>query len=379
MSGRVFINKIEKFLPNEPVSNDEMEQILGKINHTPSKSRRIILRNNGIRTRYYALDNQQRVTHNNAELTALAIQSLTGSDFSLNDIEVLSCGTSTPDLLLPSHAAMVHGLLKNRSVELNSASGVCCSGMNALKYGYLSVKSGNSKNAVCTGSERVSTWMMSDKFEAEIANLESLEQQPILSFKKDFLRWMLSDGAGAVLLENEAKGTLSLEIMWMENYSYAHELETCMYAGGEKQQDGSVKAWSEYSVDEWRNESVFSLKQDVKILDEFILKKGVESMRDAMEKHAITPDSITYFLPHISSVYFKDKLYAEFKEAGLEIAGTKWFLNLPEVGNVGAASIYLMLEELYHGGKLKKGDTVMLSVPESGRFSYAYAFLKVVS
>ncbi len=379
MSGRVFINKIEKFLPNEPVSNEEMEQILGEINQQPSKSRRIILRNNGIRTRYYALDKQQRITHNNAELTALAIQNLTGSDFSLNDIEVLSCGTSTPDLLLPSHAAMVHGLLKNKSVELNSASGVCCSGMNALKYGYLSVKSGNSVNAVCTGSERVSTWMMADKFEAEIANLEALEQQPILAFKKDFLRWMLSDGAGAVLLENEPKGALSLEILWMENYSYAHELETCMYAGGEKISDGSVKAWSEYSVDEWRNESVFSLKQDVKILDEFILKKGVESMRDAMVKHGISPDNITYFLPHISSVYFKDKLYAEFKEAGLEIAKSKWFLNLPEVGNVGAASIYLMLEELYHGGRLKASDTVMLSVPESGRFSYAYAFLKVVS
>lgn len=379
MSGRVFINKIEKFLPNEPVSNEEMEQILGEINQKPSKSRRIILRNNGIRTRYYALDKQQRITHNNAELTALAIQNLTGSDFSLNDIEVLSCGTSTPDLLLPSHAAMVHGLLKNKSVELNSASGVCCSGMNALKYGYLSVKSGNSVNAVCTGSERVSTWMMADKFEAEIANLEALEQQPILAFKKDFLRWMLSDGAGAVLLENEPKGVLSLEILWMENYSYAHELETCMYAGGEKISDGSVKAWSEYSVNEWRNESVFSLKQDVKILDEFILKKGVESMRDAMVKHGISPDNITYFLPHISSVYFKDKLYAEFKEAGLEIAKSKWFLNLPEVGNVGAASIYLMLEELYHGGRLKTGDTVMLSVPESGRFSYAYAFLKVVS
>jgi len=379
MSGRVFINKIEKFLPNEPVSNDEMEQILGEINHKPSKSRRIILRNNGIKTRYYALDKQQRITHNNAELTALAVRSLTDADFTLNDIEVLSCGTSTPDLLLPSHAAMVHGLLQNRSVELNSASGVCCSGMNALKYGYLSVKSGNSKNAVCTGSERVSTWMMADKFEAEIANLEALEQQPILAFKKDFLRWMLSDGAGAILLENEAKGSLSLEVLWMENYSYAHELETCMYAGGEKQQDGSVKAWSEYSVDEWRNESVFSLKQDVKILDEFILKKGVESMRDAMLKHNITPRDITYFLPHISSVYFKDKLYAEFKEAGLEIASDKWFLNLPDVGNVGAASIYLMLEELFHSGRLKTGDTVMLSVPESGRFSYAYAFLKVVS
>lgn len=378
MSARVYINKIEKYLPNEPVSNDEMEDILGKINDTPSKSRRLILRNNGIQTRYYALDAQQNVTHNNAELTANAVKKLVDDTFSLNEIDVLSCGTSTPDLLLPSHAAMVHGLLKNKSVDLNSASGVCCSGMSALKYGFLNVKAGTAKNAVCTGSERVSTWMMANKFEAEIANLEALEAQPILAFKKDFLRWMLSDGAGAMLLENEPKGALSLEMLWMENYSFAHELETCMYAGGDKQADGSVKGWSEYSVNEWQTESVFSLKQDVKILDEFILKKGVESMGDAMSKHQLKPEEITYFLPHISSVFFKDKLYEEFKNAGLEIAKDKWFLNLPKVGNVGAASIYLMLEELYHSNTLKSGDTIMLSVPESGRFSYAYAFLKVV-
>ncbi len=86
MSSKVYINKVEKFLPNNPVSNDEMEDILGKINHTPSKSRRLILRNNGIQTRYYALDNQQKITHNNAELTALAINKLVADDFSLNDI-----------------------------------------------------------------------------------------------------------------------------------------------------------------------------------------------------------------------------------------------------------------------------------------------------
>src|SRR5690606_19787939 len=238
MSSKVYINKVEKFLPNNPVSNDEMEDILGKINHTPSKSRRLILRNNGIQTRYYALDNQQKITHNNAELTALAINKLVADDFSLNDIDILSCGTSTPDVLLPSHAAMVHGLLKNKSVELNSSSGVCCSGMNALKYGFLAIKAETANNAVCTGSERVSTWMMANKFEAEIANLEALEEQPILAFKKDFLRWMLSDGAGAMLLENQPKGSLPIEILWMENYSYAHELETCMYAGGEKMEDG---------------------------------------------------------------------------------------------------------------------------------------------
>src|SRR5690606_39891521 len=99
-----------------------------------------------------------------------------------------------------------------------------------------------------------------------------------------------------------------------------------------------MRPWSEDGGSEWQTESVFSLKQDVKILDECILKKGVESMGDAMKKYQISPENITYFLPHISSVFFKDKLYNEFKHAGLEIAKDKWFINLPKVGNVGAAS-----------------------------------------
>jgi len=104
MSSKVYINKVEKFLPNNPVSNDEMEAILGKINHTPSKSRRLILRNNGIQTRYYALDAQQNVTHNNTELTANSVKKLVKNTFSLNEIDVLSCSVSTFDVLLPSYA-----------------------------------------------------------------------------------------------------------------------------------------------------------------------------------------------------------------------------------------------------------------------------------
>src|SRR5687768_10551243 len=115
MSAKVYINKIDKFLPKNPVANDEQEQIIGELNNKPSKSRRTIFRNNGIQTRYYALDNQHNGTHNNAQLTALAIKKLLADDFALNDIDILSCGTSTPDVLLASHAAMVHGLLKHKS------------------------------------------------------------------------------------------------------------------------------------------------------------------------------------------------------------------------------------------------------------------------
>lgn len=377
MLKEVYITRTAAYLPNEAVSNDEMENFLGRINGKPSKARRIILRNNGIISRYYSINKNQEITHSNADLTHMAIAQLFDKDFTTRDLEVLSCGTSTPDQFLPSHAAMVHGLLKNQSVELNSSSGVCCSGMNALKFGFMSVRSGNSNNAICTGSERVSTWMLAERFQKEIENLEGLEEQPIIAFKKDFLRWMLSDGAGAFLLEDAPRGALSLKIEWMESYSYAHELETCMYAGGEKREDGSIKPWSDYTSEEWLKESVFSIKQDVKVLDQHILEKGAESMSEALKKHNVSASEIDYFLPHVSSHFFVDGLYEQLREKGIEVKKEKWFMNLKHVGNVGAGSIYLMLNELFRSEKLKKGQKVLLSVPESGRFSYAYAFLTV--
>lgn len=373
----VYITKSSKFLPNNPISNDEMENMLGLINDETSKARRIVLRNNGIKNRFYAIDENGNPTHSNADLTFLAIKGLFDDQFTSQNVELLSCGTSTPDLLLPSHAAMVHGLLQNRSAELNSSSGVCNAGMNALKFGYLSVKSGNTNNAICTGSERVSTWMLADKFENEIVNLKKLEEQPIVAFKKDFLRWMLSDGAGAFLLENQPSGNISLKIEWMEAFSYAYELETCMYAGGDKLADGSIKPWSDYKSSEWLSESVFAIKQDVKLLDAHILQKGALSMKAALDKNNIGADQVTYFLPHVSSHYFVKGLYNALKDQNIEIPMERWFMNLKHVGNVGSASIYLMLEELMNSGNLKKGDKILLSVPESGRFSYSYAYLTV--
>lgn len=379
MSNKVYITKSSKYLPNQPIGNEDMEKYLGEIDGRASKARRIVLRNNGITTRYYALDQHQNFTHTNAQLTKNAIEQLFDESFSRDQLEILSCGTSTPDQLLPSHAAMVHGLLKGKTVELNASTGICCSGMNALKFAFLAILSGQAENAISTGSECVSPWMIAERFEKEIQSLKELEEQPVLAFKKDFLRWMLSDGAGAFLLQNKPneKG-ISLQINWMDSVSYANELETCMYAGGEKLPDGSIKPWQHFSTDEWLKESIFSIKQDVKILDEYILKKGVESQLKVLEKRGVSVQDFDYFLPHISSYYFKEKLYQEFKDAGHEIPIQKWFLNLSKVGNVGAASIYVMVEELMNSGQLQKGERILLSVPESGRFSYAYAYLTVV-
>ncbi len=373
----VYINKIAKFLPNKPVSNDEMEDRLGIINGKTSKARRIVLRNNQIKTRYYAIDDKGNITHNNAQLTKEAVELLCDENFKKEDIEILSCGTSSPDQILPSHTSMVHGFLKNGNIEINSPSGACCSGMNALKYGFMAVKSGMSNNAVCAGSERTSSWMKSDIFETEVKHLAELEEKPILAFQKDFLRWMLSDGAGAVLLENKPKGDTPLRVEWIQGYSYASEIDACMYAGADKLENGFLKPWSEYPSNVWGEMSLFAMKQDTRLLGSHILVKGVESLKASIDKHGVKASEIDYYLPHISSYYFKEGLYKEMDKQGVHIPWEKWFLNLDKVGNIGAGSIYIMLEELVASGKLKKGDKILLSVPESARFSYMYSLLTV--
>ena len=109
----VFINDIAAFLPNDPVTNEQIEDVLGKINDIPSRTKRVMLRNNKIETRHYAIDRATgRLTHTNAQLTAESVKRLKPyENFVFDDIECLCCGTTTPDLLFPGHALMVLGEL----------------------------------------------------------------------------------------------------------------------------------------------------------------------------------------------------------------------------------------------------------------------------
>ena len=144
-----------------------------------------------------------------------------------------------------------------------------------------------------------------------------------------------------------------------------------------KKDDTTLSSYKDYPTDELISKSVLSIKQDVKILDENILGLGFVYLKQVMEEKNLPSSEVDFFLPHISSYYFEDKIESYLISSGIPIAKEKWFLNLNKMGNVGAASIYLMLEELFNSGKLKKGQKVLLAVPESSRFSYVFSLLTV--
>jgi len=380
MSNKVFITKAAKFLPNDPVSNDEMEDYLGLIKGKSSKSRRIVLRNNGIKSRYYAIDKTGKATHTNSEMAALAIRTLLNNDSTeLQKIDLLSCGTSTPDQMMPSHGVMVHGWLpETRAVEVVSPSGVCCSGMHALKYAYMAVRSEQARYAVSAGSERTSRILRSDLFEEEAESLTKLEENPYIAFEKDFLRWMLSDGAGAFLLTNQPNANaISLQIDWLEGVSYAHQIEPCMYQASDKLENGDLKSYMDYAPKQIVDQSILSIKQDVKLLSENIVSLGFDKLKTIFDSKGHHIEEVDHFLPHMSSEFFRSKIANKLEENGMGIPPEKWFTNLSTIGNIGAGSIYLMIEELLNNNKLKPGEKILIAVPESARFSYVFGMMTV--
>lgn len=371
MNQDVYITSFGAFLPNEAIANDEMEDYLGKIDGKSSLVRSRILKQNGIQSRYYALDKKQQSTHSNAKLAANAVKAaIAKSGITGESVEFIATGTTQGDLPVPGFASMVHAELGFPKCEVASFQSVCASSMMALKDAWLQVRCGEKQNAVSVGSEFSSRLFKSSRYESQ--GLKSV------SFETEFLRWMLSDGAGACVLQNKknTKGP-SLKIEWIDILSHANQFPVVMYTGRNDNKNDNEQTWLDYPDYESASKSgAINLKQDLRLLDQ-VVQTGVAHYFSLIDKGKIKPGNVDWLCCHYSSEFFKAPIRELMEKGGAAIAESRWFSNLSTKGNTGAASIYIMLEELFYSGKLKPGDTILCMVPESGRFITSFMQLKV--
>ena len=381
----VYITAAGAYLPGLPIDNDRIENFLGVVNGKQGRLKHRILKSNGIKTRHYALNEDGHTTELNEELAAKAVQAaLAHSDLTLDDVEMLAAATTQGDVPIPGFASMVHGRLGGRPMEILSAGGVCCSSMAALVSAYRAVATQQRDNAVVVGSELVSRSLKGTKFregtEAPHDGYLAELRGSYRDFDADFLRWMLSDGAGSLVLEGKPHAERpSLRIDWIELKSYAHEYETCMYTGiAHKQSPRAGNTWLDLAtISEADKAELMRIRQDTDLLPQ-IVKLGVEEYLRLIKQERIVPDDIDHFLCHYSSHFFKGQIVKLLDEADLGIPEGKWFTNLYTKGNTGAASMFIMLEEALNSGRFNPGEKVLLMVPESGRFTVAFASLTCV-
>lgn len=380
---KVFINGWSAYLPNAAVENEQMEDVLGFVDDRKSKARRIVLKSNGIKKRHYALDPiTRKPTHTNSELCSLAIRGLEEKfSLDLKNVDLLASGTSMADQIMPAHASMVQGKVPELNSEVASLAGVCMASCMALKYAFANIKAGLSKNAVVTGSEIASHHLRGENYsQFEKRSAEDLEAKPEFCFEEDFLRWMLSDGAAALWLSDEAnEKSLSLEIDWIATRSYANELPPCMYFGIDVESEDDKQAhWSQLTRKESDKKGIMRLAQDVKLLDKHIvdytLKRALSEIR---KEKGLLPGDVNHFIPHYSSNYFRDKVAAALNEIDFNIPQEKWFTTLTERGNIGSASFFIYLCDFLAQKEVKEGEKILAFIPESSRFSSCFVLLTV--
>ncbi|RRR98637.1 3-oxoacyl-[acyl-carrier-protein] synthase III C-terminal domain-containing protein [Glycomyces terrestris] len=372
-----FITAAGAYLPGDPVGNDEIAARLGGVDARGDRLRRRILAANGIAKRHYALDERGRTTELNEELAAAALKSmLDDRGLAPADLDMLATATTQGDLLVPGFASMVHGRIGGGPMQLLSAAGVCASSLAALDAAVAKVRLGDRERAAVVGSELASRWLRASRFNGAPAKGGGGGDTDA-----HFLRWMLSDGAGSVLVESRPRADRpSLRVDWVRTVSLAHEHEVCMRAGtADAGTPAAGRTWQDMgSAAAAEQAGMMLLRQDTSALGA-LAEAGLKEFASLARQGLIDLKRLDHVLCHYSTNAFRDIVFDQLAATGAQIDTGRWFSNLETRGNTGAASIFIALEECWRTGRFEPGQTVLLAVPESGRFSFGFAHLTCVA
>lgn len=298
LGGRpVYIRSMGSFLPNDPVPNSDIDKHLGSLGHS-SLTRRKVLFLNRIRNRHYAVI-EGKPTHLGIELAAEAVADALrkSAGVDLESIGMLATGTTMPDVLIPGFANLLHGILPTKSsMDCLSSSGVCISGLNALKAATHSIALGEHDRALVTGTECASPSLLAPRYSKAFDCKQHQGEDIIPDFDAEFLRYMLSDGSGVALLDNEPHPTnLCFRLQAFYHHSFANELPPCMTGGappGEYLKVGntySPHVGSDEPRDQWN-----VLRQDTHLLGQHMLSKSDKFIRIALEKKLLVSGAVRW-------------------------------------------------------------------------------------
>jgi 3-oxoacyl-[acyl-carrier-protein] synthase-3 len=307
---------------------------------------------------------------------AAVLSALADAGLGRENLRFLATATTQGDYLVPGHASAVHGELGGGTLELASFQSVCASSIMAAKTAWMAVRTGETDCAATVAGEFSSRWFRPSFYEGTAL----LDRKGRLTMEADFLRWTLSDGAGAVVMEPRSPpGRQSLRIAWIDLVSLAGRFDSCMWAGAPL--DGRAtprQAWSHAGPRAAHEAGAIALLQDFASL-KVIIRAWIGVYLEKVDSGRIDPSGVDWLLCHYSARSLREEIVSLLRSTNAMIPEAKWFTTLPTTGNVGSASIWLMLDAFLKSGSAKPGEKVLCVVPESGRAMVGFMMLEVVA
>ena len=289
-----------------------------------------IVQRTGIKERHIAADDETT-----SMLAIKACQAaLADAGMQASEIDLIVCGTSTPDYTFPSTASLVqHGLGITEGAAFDIQA-VCTGFVYAVSTADKFLVSGSHKRALVIGAETFSR---------------------IIDWEDRTTAVLFGDGAGAIVLEaQETEGTGDDRGVLTSHLRSDGRYREKLYVDGGP---GSTKTTG-------------YLRMEGREVFRFAVGQVVDVIRDAFKATGTTPEDLDWFVPHQAN-----RRIIEASADKLGIAREKVVITVDRHGNTSAASIPLALDAARKDGRIKQGDLVMLEAIGGG-FTWGSALVR---
>jgi 3-oxoacyl-[acyl-carrier-protein] synthase-3 len=314
------------YVPEKIMTNQELESIV-------STSDAWIQETLGIKERRIASKNE--CTSDLA--SKAAINAISDSGLTVDDIELIIVATATPDRKAPSTAAIVQDKIKAYNSAAFDIAAVCSGFLFAMSVGSQYIASGVYNNVLIVGADtfsKITDWTRRDAV-------------------------FFGDGAGAAVLSsgNITEGFLAYRLYTDSRHlKYGFTIE----GGG-----------SEFPVNEEmiRNKKHF-FTMDGRAVYESAIRVLPKAINQVLEDTGLTIQDIDLMIPHQPSIKIL-KTTAEIIGLPFE----KVMTNMHKFANTSGGTIPILLDEVNKSGKLKKGSIILFAAVGSG-WTYGASIIK---
>jgi 3-oxoacyl-[acyl-carrier-protein] synthase-3 len=343
------------YLPGSPLDQEDVRRFLRRYpDGLSAEVQEQLLRETGIATRYYAIDpTDESQRESNTSLAAAAgRRALEAAGWSPEDVDLLVVSTVVPDHLMPPTSTLVQealGIPRCAEVEITAN---CTAPYKALAFAASHLRLGLYRRALVCCSHYVS-----------FLGFPPWSNPKSMGADHGLLRWIVSDGGGALALEC---GQPDIELrIWLES-------------ANTRKRPGMSLSLGAAEPDLLRN---FELgKQHATQKGRTALREGFLLAFDGFERFieecALEPASIEHFVPAaIPSMHVVGKLRRLFAER-FGVRPDAWRVNLDRLGYVGGVGFLITVDELARTGQLRPGAIVCSAVEESSKWMCAGAVFR---
>lgn len=337
------------YLPGPPVDVPALRQFLRRYPDSLSEAEQEhLLAETAILTRHFGIDlaDETRRETNTSMATAAARRAMDAAGWTPEDVDLLVVTTVVPDHLMPPTSTLVQEALGITQCAELEISANCTAGYKALAFAASQLELGIHRRALVCSSQYVSFL-----FRPPWANPEHMDVH------QSGVRWIVSDGAGAIALE---RGTPDTELrVWLESSGVGKRSGMSLPMGA--------------AVPDLQSAYATGL-QHVTQESRYVLREGLVLAVNAFERMlgrlGLSGPAIDHFIPSVSAMHVAAKLKPVL-EARYGLRPEAWRLNLQRAGYVGGATPFLVLDELARGNELTPGDLVCSVAEESSKWMCA--------